>query len=123
MIKLYGKNTYVQSVQSPEWEDEEEGLLIEVDAPTTAMGREELDNTLAALCGDMPYSAGWYFEIPAEGWLSFGEVTIGCVPDTTENREKLWAIAQKLSPVVGRKVFVTYCEYGSKGVLALANNA
>ena len=120
---MYGKNIYVQSFESPEWEDEENGLLIEVDEPTTAMGREELDLILAQICGDMPYSAGWYIATKSEGWLSFGEVTIGCVPDTAENREKLWAIAQKLSPVVGVKVFVSYCEYGSKGVLALAKNA
>ena len=120
MIKRYGNNVYVQSPESPEWEEEEEGLLIEVEAPATAMGCEELDKTLAELCGDMPYSAGWYFDDPAKGWLSFGEVVIGCVPDTAENREKLWAIAQKLSPVVGVKVFVSYYEYGEKGVLALA---
>ena len=123
MVKKYGKNVYVQSPESPEWEDEEEGLLIEVAEPTTSMGREELDSALAQICGDMPYSAGWYFATKTEGWLSFGEVTIGCVPDTAENREKLWAIAQKLSPVVGVKVFVSYCEYGTTGVLALAKNA
>lgn len=119
MIKMYGKNTYVQSIQSPEWEDDEEGLVVEVEEPTTTMGCDGLDVALAAICGDVPYSAGWYSQNPAKGMLSFGEVTIGCIPDNAANREKLFSIAEKLSPLVGVPVSVSYYSDGVKGILGL----
>lgn len=120
MVKKYGKNTYAQSETSPEWEDGEQGLLIEFEEPTSIfLTPQDLDMALAAICGDMPYSAGWYSASPAKGNLSFGEVTIGCVADTSENRQKLLVIAEKLAPIVGESVSVSYYEDGEQGTLVL----